>query len=812
MSETKELLDYQIYPALFEVIDTALPEFGFRKIASGWQSTTGLKITGETGKAGKVYVYENNISRLIDYTRESISVWDYLQQRDGCDNRQVLETLASLSGLSLPKLAHEQTDLYKQDRLKSQIWEDANTFFINCLSGRDNKHAKDNKAQEIREYLIKDRGYKANEFQLPGQEREIGRSLMEFGYIPSVQATKDYLVQKGYDVADVDVTIQFSTTVGYTHIITVPFRDAVGRIRGMVVRCLKDEKPKYLYSTGLKKSDTLFNLKFLRYGQEDITIVEGILDALVSQVRGVENVVAIGGVNLNNLQIEELKKRGVKRVTLCLDNDMAGREGTLGAIDLLLKAGLVTFMARLPDGIKDPDQLIREKGIEAFQKILHSVQASYKYLLEETLDRYKDKYVDGQLSDMDTDSFMEDVVEIANKISDPINKEKYVELLSQEVPCASQNAISDTIARIKYKKDRVLQEKEFENLLRQVKKLKSQGDINGSLRQIIEQSRQIIQKDKEVEFDRLLLPMSEQGVTERMKLQPTSVEAGLSIGDEMLLLPSGALSIFAAPTSHGKTSMLINLCLNVVSSGKRVHLFSYEEDGDTILLKTLNTFIGKDLCRNNLRAIKSFFRENTNKYFGDNEKIFDDDRIRFFQELVDSSKLNIHYTNYSSNTLIEAIRYLHRVTDIGVVFIDYMQLLHKEVGRYNSRPEELKQVCLDLKDLAVETGLPIVLGAQFNRVVTNHLKVHPTNIGEAGDIERIANLIVGIWNNNFEIMGSEGEKSEIAKQDMDKKGTLFTKVLKNRDGVVGRWRLLEFNGNTGKITNEDGFNDIPDCR
>ena len=53
-----------------------------------------------------------------------------------------------------------------------------------------------------------------------------------------------------------------------------------------------------------------------------------------------------------------------------------------------------------------------------------------------------------------------------------------------------------------------------------------------------------------------------------------------------------------------------------------------------------------------------------------------------------------------------------------------------------------------LKDVSVNTGLPIVLGSQFNRTVTNHLELVNTNLGEAGDIERGANLILAIWNNN----------------------------------------------------------------
>src|SRR5690606_16791654 len=109
------------------------------------------------------------------------------------------------------------------------------------------------------------------------------------------------------------------------------------------------------------------------------------------------------------------------------------------------------------------------------------------------------------------------------------------------------------------------------------------------------------------------------------------------------------------------------------------------------------------------------------------------------------------------------------------------------------------------------TGLPIILGAQFNREVVNLLKIHPTKIGEAGDIERVANLIVGFWNNKFEGICSEGERADIARKldNHYNTETLYVTILKNRDGKAGIEEILSFNGNTGKIKNIDNDKDSP---
>ena len=122
----------------------------------------------------------------------------------------------------------------------------------------------------------------------------------------------------------------------------------------------------------------------------------------------------------------------------------------------------------------------------------------------------------------------------------------------------------------------------------------------------------------------------------------------------------------------------------------------------------------------------------------------------------------------------------------------------------------MKEICIALKDLAVETGLPIILGAQFNREVTNQLKIHATKIGEAGDIERIANLIVGFWNNTFKPLNpTDGELKDLNSKGANTPDTLYTVVLKNRGGRVGLEEILSFNGNTGKIKNSSNSNHNP---
>ena len=223
------------------------------------------------------------------------------------------------------------------------------------------------------------------------------------------------------------------------------------------------------------------------------------------------------------------------------------------------------------------------------------------------------------------------------------------------------------------------------------------------------------------------------------------------------------------------------------------------------MFRFLSTRLNSVLSANNKRSIRSYFKGDK-EYLGNHLKQFENQKEYFFNNFINTNRLNIHYVSYSSNRLIEAIYYLANNVDIGAVFIDYMQLLNTDKGRFNTRQEELKRICLDLKDLAVETGLPIILGAQFNRQVISPLDLHSTYIREAGDIEQVANLIIGFWNNKFKPLNpSTNQENEISLNPhiIIEDPSLYVKVLKNREGVVGLEDNLEFNGNTGKITNKE---------
>jgi DNA primase catalytic core len=801
MSNITDWIKYELYPTLFDSIDIALPEFNFKRRGINWVSSNKLKITGEDGDSiGKVYVWETAPGFIKDFTRETSSIVDYVIKRDGVEFIKAVKTLADLVGLQLPTDPNFNKEDYQSYRDKATILEDCNSYFIYCLENSTG-------ADEVKIYLTS-RGYSSEDVK-----------TMELGYIPDQDKLFKYLLSKGHNQSLVDEVVKLNKGIGYTHSLAIPYRSG-GSLKGFKFRTTADATPKYLNSTGLDRIGGFFNLLGIK-GDKDIVIVEGELDSLSATARGVENVVATGGSSINSDQVKDAIKRGAKSFTLCLDTEPGKEETTIkninSAIEAILGEGVNRiYIVSLPDlglGKTDPDRLIKESGVDSFKTAIAQALPYYEYKLQETLNKYGKIEEERGLQPKDIDSLLDEVVETASHIPDATDRDRYKKLFTSLDAIKglgiSEDSLSITVDRLTSTRDKEAQAKDFKKLLSEATKLQDSGEVDKALELLNSKVKEVKLQDKATEFSNLLKPTTESEIRERQANKPESLNSGYNIGGEPLLLPSGAISILTAPTSHGKTTFLINLALNVANEykNKEVYLFSYEEDGDSITTNALNTYLDEELNNSNnsnRRLIKDYFKTGSTQYIK-SQKVdyFKATKDTFFKELIEPKRLNIHYSNYNSDTLIEAIRYLYKNTNIGAVFIDYIQLLNLPQGKYKtySRQEEIKEICIALKDVAVETGLPIVLGAQFNRTVINQLQLHPTKIGEAGDIERIANLILGFWNNNFKPLATEGELNEIKNKGATTPDTLYATILKNRGGRVGQEEILSFNGNTGRIKN-----------
>lgn len=410
------------------------------------------------------------------------------------------------------------------------------------------------------------------------------------------------------------------------------------------------------------------------------------------------------------------------------------------------------------------------------------------------------------------DAFINEYLTVGQTLKDPLDRERFKTLFlrfSQLHDLGITQATLDAkMEQLRFSLEREAQNNELDQLLDKAAELRKKGDTAKALSTLTKGTREIGAKAKAESFRVLTTPVNEDDMAARLKKKPTDLLTGLHVGEgedrEEIRLPAGAISIIAAPTSHGKTAMLLNMAIKVVMDlpkDKSVYVLGFEEDTDSMMIRAINTYVAKELSINNQRTIASYYRGQD--FFKQNKTDFERLKASFFDDFINTGRFSAQYVEYDSDTLIEAINFLHKEGNAGAVFIDYIQLLRKLNWKGGSRQEEIKEICLDLKDVSVSTGLPIILAAQFNRQVQNPLMMHPTNISEAGDIERVANVLLAMWNNNKKLLAKEKDLDILNDKGYQQTpDTLYVELLKNRGGKPDLTGILDFNGNTGEIKNQ----------
>ena len=161
-----------------------------------------------------------------------------------------------------------------------------------------------------------------------------------------------------------------------------PIMDVNNRVIGFGGRVMGDAKPKYLNSPETKifdKSRNLYGLNIARTSRKPYLIVcEGYMDVIAMHQAGFTNAVASLGTALTSGHAS-LMRRYTKEVLLTYDSDEAGQKAALRGIPILKAAGIRPRVVNLAP-YKDPDEFIKAKGKEAFEKRLD--EAANAFLFE----------------------------------------------------------------------------------------------------------------------------------------------------------------------------------------------------------------------------------------------------------------------------------------------------------------------------------------------------------------------------------------------------------------------------------------------
>ncbi len=207
-----------------------------------------------------------------------------------------------------------------------------------------------------------------------------------------------------------------------------PIIDVRGRILGFGGRVMGDDVPKYLNSPEtpvFDKGRTLYGLNIAKDHLRDrrLVITEGYMDVIGLHQAGVRNVVATLGTALTEGH-GRLIKRYADEVILAYDGDEAGQKAALRGIEILRSHVPKIKVLVLPKG-KDPDDVVREEGLQAFTVRLEAAPPYMIYLMDRFLSETELK------DETDLVDYLEKLKPYFKALGHEIEKKLYVDALAE---------------------------------------------------------------------------------------------------------------------------------------------------------------------------------------------------------------------------------------------------------------------------------------------------------------------------------------------------------------------------------------------
>lgn len=344
-------------------------------------------------------------------------IFKFLMEKEGLSFSESLDVLAKKAGVVLKRVKKTTNTT---DRLY-QIHQKAQQFFHFLLI----EHPLGKKALDY----FKERGVKDETIKAFG-----------LGYAPfSWESLIKFLKKRGFSSEEIitsglGVPSQRDLSAGrqgcydrFRGRIIFPLYDSQERLIGFSGRIIERGEPKYINSPQtpiFERSKFLFGLNLSKGAireKNEVILVEGEMDMILSFQEGVKNIVASKGTALTEEQVETLKKFA-GTISLCFDTDFAGDVAARRGIEIADRAGLNIKVIKIEGG-KDPAELCL-KDPKLWQIATTEAMPIYDYYLKSASVRFNPKEAVGKKG------IFAELLPILRSISDSVTKEHYIQKLS----------------------------------------------------------------------------------------------------------------------------------------------------------------------------------------------------------------------------------------------------------------------------------------------------------------------------------------------------------------------------------------------
>lgn len=341
-------------------------------------------------------------------------VFSFIMEVEGLEFREALELLAQRAGIDMSQYSSKGSQ--EAAKLKRRLLE------AHTLAARYYQQSLLSNQRAL-EYVFKKRALSKDIVQ-----------TFQIGYAPdSGDALVQFLTKKGFTSQELSIgglTNRFGGDL-FRGRMMVPLMDASGQVIGFTGRIINDDPnaPKYLNTPQTPLYDKGRHVFGLSQAKETIrkndyaVIVEGNLDVVSSHQAGITQVVATAGTAMTESHLKALVRLSTN-ARLAFDGDAAGLAATERAIPIAQQVGVDLTIINLPEGAKDPDELI-QKDPALWQQAIDLSEGVVDWLLTQYTKR------EDMTAPIGKRRFTTAALRVVGALKDAVEQEHYMKRISE---------------------------------------------------------------------------------------------------------------------------------------------------------------------------------------------------------------------------------------------------------------------------------------------------------------------------------------------------------------------------------------------
>ena len=381
----------------------------------------------------------------------------FIKNIENLDYLDAVKFLADRVGMDVPEENSYDSTINKRRLRMLEANREAARFFHSCLGTKEGA---------VGYQYFKNRGLSDETIKRFG-----------LGFAPdSFNALTNYLMSKGYtkdelvfaNLARRSQKNENNIYDNFRNRIMFPIIDVKGNVIAFGGRVMDESKPKYLNTSDTmvyKKSQGVFALNLAKKsGKDSLILCEGYMDVIALHQAGFTNAVAGLGTALTSEQAS-LLSRYASEIMIAYDADEAGQKAATRALQIFKNTPAKIKVLRLSGG-KDPDEIIKNYGVEKMKAIINGAANEIEFALLREHSKYDVASDDGKRQ------YLRSAIEILSNVG-AVELDIYASRIADELS-VTKSVIVDEAKRLAKKKVYSNQKKEFNQIQRQ-------GDILDNL-------------------------------------------------------------------------------------------------------------------------------------------------------------------------------------------------------------------------------------------------------------------------------------------------------------------------------------------